>query len=387
MKDKIIAIIPARSGSRSIPNKNIKDFAGKPLIYWAARAANNSDTVKKVIISTNSAKIKNIVKDFGFKKVIIVGRSRESSLDNSPSEMALIEAAKKYTFKDLIFLQATNPFIVSPDINRAYKLYRKGGYDSVLSCVLQRRFIWKEEKKVVSPLNYDYRNRPMRQNFKESFVENGALYITSKENLLKYKNRLSGKIGIYRMPAYAYFELDEPSDWEIAEAIFLKEGLYLEGDFDFKKIKLLALDIDGVLTDGRIYYSRDGERMLKFSRIDGKGIELFLKSKRKIFVISSEDSPIAKKRLEKLKIKDFSLGVSDKWKELRRFLTRNNIALEETAFIGDDVQDLGVIQKVGFSGCPNNAVDIVKDKVDYVCRRCGGQGAVRETIDLILGRR
>lgn len=384
MKDEIIAIIPVRGGSKSIPDKNIRDFAGKPLIYWVARAANDSNIIKKVIVSTDSERIKNTVECFNFERVRVVGRSKKSTFGHSPSEMALMEVARKYTFKDLVFLQVTNPFTRNSDIDNAYDLYRKGKYDGVLSAVPQRRFIWKRENDGAYSFNYDYKKRPMRQEFEELFVENGALYITSRKNLLRYENRLSGKIGIYPMPEYSYFELDEPDDWDIAEAIFLRKRIYLEHNFNLKRIKLLVLDVDGVLTDGKVYVSGEGEKMVKFSRIDGKGIELFLRSKRKVVVISSEDSLIVKRRLGKLKIKDYFLGVSDKWQQLKKYLTGYNIALEDTAFVGDDIQDLEIIDKVGFSACPSNAAEIIKSRAHYICQRRGGDGAVREVIDLIL---
>lgn len=385
MKDgKVIAIIPARGGSKSIPYKNIKEFAGRPLIYWTLRAANDSDVVDSVLIPTDLPRIKKIVDGFRFKKVAAVKRSKASATDSASSETVLTETAKKYRFKDLIFLQATNPFIKAGDIDKAYKLYKQHRYGSLMSAVPQKRFIWDMRDGAASALNYDYKNRPRRQDFRAFFVENGAFYITSRENLLKFKNRLSGKIGIYPMEPCSYFELDEPADWETAEAVFLKKGMHLKEGLNLNAIKLLVLDVDGVFTDGGVYLTRDGERMLKFSRIDGKGIVEFLKAKKSIFVISAEESPIAAKRMEKLKIKEYLFGVKEKWPALRKYLAKNNINLEETAFIGDDIQDLPIIERVGFSACPANAVVKVKNRVDYICRNSGGAGAIREVVDLIL---
>lgn len=382
-----VAIIPARGGSRSIPHKNIKEFAGKPLIYWAVRAANNANTIGKVIVSTDSPKIKKVVEDFRFNKVMVVGRSREASSDKATSETVLLEITKKFRFSELIFLQATNPFVKSRDIDNAYRLYKKRKYDSLLSAVPQKRFLWDNSRSGASPLNYDYKERPRRQDFKRSFVENGALYITSRKSLIESENRLSGKIGIYPMQAYSYFELDEPSDWKLAEALFLKEELYLKDGLALKNIRLLVLDVDGVLTDGGVYYTKDGERMVKFSRIDGKGITELLKEGRRLLVISAEESKIAAVRVRKLKLKDYHFGVRDKWRVLKRYLDANRISLDQTAFIGDDIQDLGLIKKSGFSACPCDANKEVKLKADYVCKRGGGRGAIREVADIILSRR
>lgn len=386
-KDKkgVIAVIPARAGSRGVKDKNIKEFAGKPLIYWALSAANDSPIIEKVIVPTDSKKIRKIVEDFSFKKTKVIGRSREGSLGTSPSEMVLMETAKKYRFKDIVFLQATNPFIKASDIDNAYKYYKKEKFDSLFTGVEQKRFIWARSKSRANALNYDYNKRPRRQDFKPFLVENGAFYITSKENLFKHKNRLSGKVGAYPMKPYSYFELDEANDWPIAEALFMKNYLYLNEKINLNKIKVLALDVDGVFTDGGVYYTQNGEKMLKFSRVDGKGIMLFREAGGSILILSAENSQIVKRRLEKLKIKDYHLGTHEKYKDLKKYLAKKGVGLNETAFIGDDVQDIEIMEKVGFSACPANAVERVKKYADYICKNKGGNGAIREVIEKILG--
>jgi len=149
------------------------------------------------------------------------------------------------------------------------------------------------------------------------------------------------------------------------------------------KIELMALDVDGVLTDGSIYCSENGEEMIRFSRIDGKGIERFRKQNRKIIVISSEDSNIVRKRLEKLNI-DYFLGIKDKLTSLLLYLKQHNISIGRVAFMGDDVQDLEVMNSVGFSFCPADAQESIKKTSKWICKNKGGRGAVREAIELIL---
>lgn len=150
-----------------------------------------------------------------------------------------------------------------------------------------------------------------------------------------------------------------------------------------EKIELLVLDVDGVLTDGSIYCSENGEEMLRFSRIDGKGIERFREQNRKIIVISSEDSNIVRKRLEKLNI-DYFLGIKDKLKTLRSYLKKHDISIARVAFMGDDVQDLEVMNSVAFSFCPSDAQESIKKNSKWICKNKGGRGAVREAIELIL---
>lgn len=211
----MIAIIPARSGSKGIPDKNIKIINGKPLIWWSINALENSN-VNRIIISTDSSYYKEIIENFNFSKVEIIIRSKKNSSDISSTESVLIETIKKLELKDdIILVQATSPLTKTIHFNEAIDLYKK--YDSIISVVSQKRFFWNKNGTAV---NYDYQNRPRRQDFDDIFVENGAFYINSSKNILKYKNRLSGKIGLYKMPLYSYFELDEDSDWEIISKLF-----------------------------------------------------------------------------------------------------------------------------------------------------------------------
>ena len=216
----VLAIVPLRGGSNSIPNKNIKLFAHKPLAYWVLKAAQEAQVIDRIIVPTDSILIKKTIEKFNFDKILVTDRSKKSAMDNAPSEWVLCETARKYQFKDLVFLQATNPFVTSNDIDQAYALYKNKKCDSLLSAVKQKRFYWAKKKNKTSPINYNFKNRPLRQDFEPQYLENGALYITSREKLLKFNNRLSGNIETYLMPYYSYLELDEPEDWNIAEILF-----------------------------------------------------------------------------------------------------------------------------------------------------------------------
>lgn len=218
----IVAFIPARSGSKSIPLKNIKIIAGKPLIYWSIAAAENCINIDKIYVSTDSEEIKAIVESFNFTKVIVIERSADTASDTASTESAMLEFANKHVFDHIVLVQATSPLTTSEDLNNAINKYFSNNYDSLFSAVRQKRFIWEiDDYGLARPKNYDYNNRPKRQEFSGFLVENGAFYICSRENLLKYKNRLCGKIGVYEMDGSSYFETDEKEDWTIVEE-FLK---------------------------------------------------------------------------------------------------------------------------------------------------------------------
>ena len=232
-------------GSKSIPEKNIKSFCGKPLIFWNLQELQNSN-VDKVIVATDCKKIKDIVLSFDFSKVEVYDRNKENAQDNSSTESVMLEYidVEQLNNKDVFMLvQVTSPFTQSSHFNEGLELYKN--YDSVLSCCKSKRFYWDENGK---SLNYDICNRPRRQDFKGSLVENGAFYINSVENIIKTNNRLYGKIGLYKMPEYTFLEIDELEDWNIAESI-MKRNLQRKINLDFSKIKIFLSDVDGVMTD------------------------------------------------------------------------------------------------------------------------------------------
>ena len=150
------------------------------------------------------------------------------------------------------------------------------------------------------------------------------------------------------------------------------------------KIKLIVFDVDGTMTDGKLYYSANGEELKRFSVRDGLGTILLNLAGIITAIITSENSPIVTARAKKLKIEHVILGSRNKTEAIRQLQKELNFSLEEIAFVGDDLNDLDVLQMVGFSACPNNAVNVVKDVVDFVSSYNGGDGAIREIAEEIL---
>lgn len=217
-----IALVPARCGSKSIKLKNIKLLGGKPLIYWVLKALNDSEIIDKIFVATDCKKIADTVISLNLKKVSIYNRLAENARDESSTESLLLEflTAIKPDKEDNIFLvQATSPMLQSSDVTKAYNHYIKTQSDSLLTCTRTKRFFWNED---AIPINYDFKNRPRRQDFAGTFVENGALYINKVSNIIKFKNRLSGKIAIYEMPEYSAVDIDEEDDWIIAQKLMKK---------------------------------------------------------------------------------------------------------------------------------------------------------------------
>lgn len=151
-----------------------------------------------------------------------------------------------------------------------------------------------------------------------------------------------------------------------------------------KKIKLVAMDIDGTLTDGSLYYGKNGEELKRFNVRDGMAVTLMHKNGIKSAIITSENSPIVTARANKLNITDVYLGSRNKTDDIKEIADKNNLSLDEIAFIGDDINDLPALKTVGFSAAPADSSHLILNAVDYICKKNGGHGALREIVELIF---
>lgn len=151
-----------------------------------------------------------------------------------------------------------------------------------------------------------------------------------------------------------------------------------------KRIRLFATDVDGVLTDAGMYYSESGEELKKFNTRDGMGIKLLQRAGLITAIVTQERTKLVARRGEKLMIPEVHQGVMDKLSLVREMAGRHALSMEQVAFIGDDINDLATLKAVGFSATPADGVPQVVAEVDYVCAKKGGEGAVREIIDMIL---
>lgn len=152
-----------------------------------------------------------------------------------------------------------------------------------------------------------------------------------------------------------------------------------------RRIKLLLTDCDGVLTDAGVYYSAEGEQLKRFSIRDGMGVERLRElCQVETGIMTGETSGSVAKRAEKLRLTHLYLGIKDKASKLREIIEATRLHHDEIAYIGDDVNDLGIIRQVGLSACPSDAMLEIRRVVDYTCSLPGGHGAFREFAELIL---
>ena len=208
---KILSVILARGGSKGIPSKNIVDINGKPLISYTIESSLQSN-VDETWVYTDSSEIASVSSTYGAS---VIDRPNEISTDTSQSEEALLHFTDNHDFDIMVFIQPTSPLLKSIDINKGLELMSR--YDSILS-VTREHWIpkWSMD---MNPIDWEIDNRPMRQDKEETFLENGAFYITKRKNLLQSKLRYSGKIGFVEMPLSRSFQIDTLDDLNLINTI------------------------------------------------------------------------------------------------------------------------------------------------------------------------
>jgi YrbI family 3-deoxy-D-manno-octulosonate 8-phosphate phosphatase len=383
MKEKkIIAIIPARGGSRSIPNKNIIDFCGKPLIAWTIDQAANSKYISSIYVSTDDEKISIVSSKYGAD---IIKRPHEIATDSSPSEDALMHALlmveKKKKIDTVVFLQATSPLRTTKDIDDAIEFFNCNRGDSLFSASVLGDFcVWSKKRGVLESITFDYNNRGMRQERDPYYLENGSIYIFKPEILRKYKNRLGGKILLFFMPYWKSYEIDTVEDFEICE-FFMKEKIIGNKKYDciLKNIELIVYDFDGVFTNNKVIVREDGIESVVVSRADGMAINKIREMGITQLILSTEKNKIIESRAKKIGISFFN-SIDDKKAFLKTYCNDNNISFKNVIYVGNDLNDLEAMKMIGYPICPADACDEIKNISKLILITNGGEGIARELI-------
>jgi len=229
MKNKhVIAIIPARGGSKGIPKKNVLSFCGKPLLAWSILQAKASKYIQNVYVSSDNQEILKIAEKSGAKGI---KRPQHLATDTVSSEAALIHALE-IVEKDsgrkvdlVVFLQATSPLRITADLDLAIETLMAQRADSLFSAaVLEDYCIWHKSAGKLKSLTFDYRLRRRRQDCKSLYLENGSIYVFKPEILRRYHNRLGGRISTFFMPFWKSYEIDKKENIGICE-YFMKRGI------------------------------------------------------------------------------------------------------------------------------------------------------------------
>jgi len=221
-KPNIIAIIPARGGSKGILRKNIRLLCGKPLIAYTITAALRSKYIDRVVVSTDDEEIARIAKEYGAE---VLSRPVELASDSAPTEPVLehvfkyLKETEHYEADVIALLQPTSPLRNSQHIDEALETFFTNKYDSLLSVCPSAAFLWRVDDQRLHPLNYDFKDRPRRQDREPEYRENGAVYIAKDHILMNEHNRLGGRIGLYVMSEESSWEIDSEFDFWLCEQL------------------------------------------------------------------------------------------------------------------------------------------------------------------------
>jgi CMP-N-acetylneuraminic acid synthetase len=212
---EILSIIPARGGSKGIPQKNLKLLNGKPLLDYTVNASLKSKFITRTIVSSDHHKILKRAKKLGAE---IIKRPKKLATDSSQIEPVIDHCLNYLKLKEnyhpdlIILLQNTSPLRTKKHIDESLRLFLSSKFDSMLSCFVSHYFLWTLKNNKLLPVNHNPKNRPNRQQMNDQFIENGAIYITKYEAFKKSHCRISGKIGFFEMPKELSIDIDKKSD-------------------------------------------------------------------------------------------------------------------------------------------------------------------------------
>lgn len=384
-KPTVCFFMLARGGSKGVPRKNIKMLNGKPLIAYQCQVARDSGVFDDLWISTEDKEIATIAREYC--KVLTFDRDPKTATDNARCEDAVrdlvTKCGKKYDF--YCMAQATQPLCSVEHYQEAYKKMTSGEWDSLLTVTVSHRFRWYQPKMGsggIFPKNYDYRNRPNRQEWNGELCENGGFYWFTRD-IIEKESRLGGRITYVEMPKASAIEIDDESDWDIM-TVLVKTYAH-KTEMDKTPIQIVFLDVDGVLTNATVLYDDKGPVYKAFSHRDGHGIVTLLnKGIHVVFLTRSEEAPIVA-RAKKLGVQLIA-GCKDKLSAIESVCKERGVELASVAFMGDDIFDLKALKAVGLSGCPKDAEPSVLSSVQFRSNFEGGKHCARDFINYILER-
>lgn len=387
----IIAIILARGGSKGIPNKNLIDFAGKPLLAWSILQARAATVIDAVFVSSDSPAILEVAAQYG---ALPIRRPDNLSTDIASSEAALIHAldtiAKEQGAepKTIVFLQATSPLREPADIDGAVAAFRSQGADSLFAdAVLDDLCAWYEEDGALKGKTFDPFNRGRRQDRKPLYLENGSIYVFKPDLLRNTGNRLGGKIARYTMDYWKSFEIDALENVELCEYYFRKHLLPFwrarEASISTFKPDLIVYDFDGVMTDNRVLVLQDGTEAVLVNRADGWGIGQLRQAGFRQIILSTETNSVVSARAKKLGLEVLQ-GSGDKPRDLTTYCQSHGIVLERVLYVGNDVNDLEAMRLVGYPVAPADAHPEVLALAKHVTRARGGEGVIKELFEKLV---
>lgn len=399
---EVLALVPARGGSKSIPRKNIQPFAGHPLLAYSTAAGLKAGSVRRVIVSTDDEEIAAVARAYGAEVPFL--RPASLAQDDTPDlpvfdhALGWLEREQDYRPDVVVQLRPTSPLRPTDCVDRAVGiLLDHPEADSVRGIVPAGQNPYKmwrltPEGHMRPLLEGEFKeayNLP-RQSLPPTYWQTGHIDAIRTRTILD-KRSMSGEVILPLLldPRYTV-DIDNPRDWERAEWYLTQAGLDAVWPGPGHRplpatVDLLVLDFDGVLTDNRVWVDADGREMVAAHRGDGWGVARLREAGMGVVVLSSEENPVVAARCRKLGL-EVRQGVVRKEEALRTMLEERGVDPARVVYLGNDVNDLPCFPLVGCAAVVADADPQVAAQADLVLSRPGGMGAVRELCDLILRR-
>ncbi|CAM5439389.1 N-acylneuraminate cytidylyltransferase [Streptomyces pharetrae] len=391
---RVLAVIPARGGSKGVPAKNLAPVGGVPLVARAVRECRAGRLVTDVVVSTDDQAIAAAARAAGAEVVL---RPAAIAGDTATSEAAVLHAMDAHEALhgapvDVVLLvQCTSPFLTREDVDGVAAAVVENGADTAVTVAPFHGFIWRDgdgaaaEEDGGHGVNHDKAYRPRRQDRPQDLLETGAAYAMDAPGFRKHQHRFFGRTELVRTDPARVLEIDDPHDLARARALaplFDAEGpgaLPTAADID-----AVVLDFDGTQTDDRVLIDSDGREFVSVHRGDGLGIAALRKAGLKLLILSTEQNPVVAARARKLKLPVLH-GIDRKDLALKQWCEEQGIAPERVLYVGNDVNDLGCFALVGWPVAVASAHDVVRGAARAVTTLPGGDGAIREIAGWILG--
>ncbi|MEU2107469.1 acylneuraminate cytidylyltransferase [Streptomyces sp. NPDC019507] len=401
----VLAVIPARGGSKGVPGKNLAAVGGVPLVARAVRACTGSPLVTDVVVSTDDAAIAEAARAAGAAlgasgRLHWVERPADIAGDTATSESAVLHAMDAYeaehgrTVDVVLLVQCTSPFLTADDIDRVASAVAKDGADTAVAVAPFHAFVWRREPAADTAaragaaddgargVNHDKSHRPRRQDRPEDFLETGAAYAMDARGLRVHGHRFFGRTALVETDPARVLEIDDPHDLARARALApLLDAADVPTRAD---VDAVVLDFDGTQTDDRVLVDSDGRELVAVHRGDGLGIAALRRAGLKLLVLSTEQNPVVAARARKLNLPVLH-GIDRKDAALERWCEENAVAPERVLYAGNDVNDLPCFGLVGWPVAVASAHDSVRAAARAVTTTPGGAGAIREIATWLLG--
>ncbi|WP_330338182.1 N-acylneuraminate cytidylyltransferase [Streptomyces sp. NBC_00557] len=388
---RVLAVIPARGGSKGVPAKNLAPVGGVPLVARAVRECRATRLVTDVVVSTDDQAIAAAAREAGAEVVL---RPAAIAGDTATSEAAVLHAMDAHEALhgapvDVVLLvQCTSPFIVREDIDGVAGAVVENGADTAVTVAPFHGFIWREadaESEGGVGVNHDKSYRPRRQDRPQDFLETGAAYAMDAAGFREHQHRFFGRTELVRTDPARVLEIDDPHDLARARALAPLFDADRPGSLPtYDDIDAVVLDFDGTQTDDRVLIDSEGREFVSVHRGDGLGIAALRRSGLKMLVLSTEQNPVVAARARKLQLPVLH-GIDRKDLALKQWCEEQGIAPERVLYVGNDVNDLPCFALVGWPVAVASAHDVVRGAARAVTTVPGGDGAIREIASWILG--